>query len=251
MTHTQKESIASRLSQPVIFSIGGTFLVGVILVVLFYFDVDKQLVSVLQWVESLGPEAAVIFVIVMAIVVIFLLPGVIFTWGAGFVFGVVSGTVYVVVGTTLGANAAFLISRYVLGEKAKSYIQSHAKINMINQSLAKDGLRVVTYMRLIPFFPSKLANYLLGLTPVKLRDFSLGTSIGIIPFSLHNVYLGSITSDLMSLGTRTAERTPIEWAVYGVGLILIVAAVFGLGRFARRALNGEALESPIANKDYG
>jgi uncharacterized membrane protein YdjX (TVP38/TMEM64 family) len=252
MVNADKESVAARFSQPLLYSVAGTILVGVVLTVLFYFDIDQKLLSLLQWIEDLGSEAAVIFVVIMAAVVIFLLPGVLFTWGAGFVFGLISGTVYVVVGTTFGAVIAFLISRYLLGDKAKGFIQSHAKIKLVNESLAEDGLRVVTCIRLIPFFPSKLANYVFGLTPVKLRDYSLGTAIGIIPFSLHNVYLGSITSDLVSLGTRTTERTPAEWAAYGVGMVLILAAVIGLGRFARRALSGDIaqVDAAPANRDH-
>ena len=37
------------------------------------------------------------------LVVVFLLPGVLFTTGAGFVFGVVEGSIVVLLGTTLGA----------------------------------------------------------------------------------------------------------------------------------------------------
>lgn len=260
MISAKKGLSATRLSQPLFLTIAGTVLVAVILTVLLYFDVDEQLIQLLQWIEGLGPEAALIFVLIMAIVVVFLLPGVLFTWGAGFVFGVVSGTFYVVVGTTIGATTAFLISRYLLGANAKDYIQSHAKIKLVNESLADDGLKVVTCIRLIPFFPSKLANYLLGLTPVSLKDFSLGTFIGVIPFSLHNVYLGSITSDLMSLGTRTTERTPAEWAAYGVGMILILGAIVGLGRFARKAVSDQVNETQgsesgvsqqVTQKDFG
>jgi len=41
-----------------------------------------------------------------------------FTTGAGFVFGVVEGTLCVVVGTTLGASLAFLmILQYVIGNR--------------------------------------------------------------------------------------------------------------------------------------
>jgi hypothetical protein len=49
----------------------------------------------------------------MAAVVVLVLPGVLFTTGAGFVFGVVKGSIYVVTGTTLGAVLAFLNSRVI------------------------------------------------------------------------------------------------------------------------------------------
>jgi len=40
------------------------------------------------------------------------LPGSILTIGAGVIFGVVRGTIYVSIAATLGATAAFLVGRY-------------------------------------------------------------------------------------------------------------------------------------------
>ncbi|MGV3593270.1 MAG: TVP38/TMEM64 family protein, partial [Gammaproteobacteria bacterium] len=89
---------------------GSLAFVAVILVVLFYFDVHLQLIALLEWVEQQGSMAAVLFIVIMALVVLFLLPGIFFTTGAGYVFGIGLGTLYVVVGTTLGASVAFLIA---------------------------------------------------------------------------------------------------------------------------------------------
>jgi uncharacterized membrane protein YdjX (TVP38/TMEM64 family) len=90
--------------------------------------------------------------------------------------------------------------------------------------------------RLIPFFPFKLSNYFFGLTRFSLRDFMIGTFFGVIPFSLNNAYLGSITADITSLGMRNAERTPFEWAIYGIGFLVAVAALIYFNRLANRAL---------------
>ncbi|WP_236744457.1 VTT domain-containing protein [Marinobacter similis] len=90
--------------------------------------------------------------------------------------------------------------------------------------------------RLIPFFPGKLSNFLFGLTNFSFGGFVVGTFIGVIPFSLHNVYLGSLTADLSTLGARETARTPLEWGIYGAGFVGTVAAVVFFNRLARRAL---------------
>ena len=66
--------------------------------------------------------------------------------------------------------------------------------------------------------------------------YSLGTLIGLVPFSLHNVYLGSLAASLVALDDRVVGRTPVEWTIYGVGFLGTVAAVITLNRIARRAL---------------
>lgn len=210
--------------------------VAVLLLVLYAFGVHQEVVRLLEWFEARGAWAGVLFILIMALVMIFLLPGVLFTTGAGFVFGVVEGTVYVVAGTVLGGAAAFLIARHLFGTWARSFITSRDRLNLVDEGLAPHGWKIVLLTRLIPFFPSKLSNYLFGLTRFSFGGFVAGCTLGYIPFSLHNVYLGSLAADLSTLGVRESGRTPLEWAVYGAGFVATVVAVLYLNRLARRSL---------------
>ena len=211
----------------------GTIFVTVILGLLAFFDVHELLLQQLRVIEAQGNVALLLFILLMALVVFFLLPGIFFTTGAGLVFGVAEGTVAVVLGTTLGAVLAFLTARYLAGARAARYLSAHPKLRVLSAELTRSGWKIVLLIRLVPFFPSKLANYFFGLTKVSLRDFTVGTLVGIIPLSLHNVYLGSVAADLALLGTK---RTPIGWALYIGGFIATIAVVAYLGRLAHRAL---------------
>lgn len=204
-----------------------------------YFDTDQQVLQLLQWLETQGFSALLWFVLVMVLVVVLLLPGVLFTTGAGFVFGVAQGTAAVVVGTTLGATLAFLMARYLAGAGTRRIILSNRWLNVMNRGLGSQGFRVVLLTRLVPFFPGKLSNYIFGLSDVSLRDFVFASLLGFIPFSLHNVYLGSIAADVATLGSRNSERTPLEWSLYGVGFAASILLVLYLNRLASRMLAKE------------
>ncbi|MFC6631769.1 TVP38/TMEM64 family protein [Microbulbifer taiwanensis] len=218
-----------------------TLAVSVAVGLLFYFDLDDRIIEVLQWLEARGWQASLLFILIIAVAIVVLAPGVIFTMGAGFVFGVVKGTLLVIAGTVLGATLAFLIARYLFGERPSRWLMSHIKPPTIGEVIRREGWRMVMLTRLVPLFPFKLSNYFFGLTPVRLWDFVLGNALGIIPITLHNVYLGSIAADLTTMG-QLDERTPAQWAFYGVGFVLAVIAVIGLTRMARRALK-EKIES--------
>ena len=164
------------------------------------------------------------------------LPGIMFTAGAGFVFGLVEGTVYVVVGTTLGAALAFLIARYLFGERASQFVLRHARLRLVSEEFTPQGWKIVLLTRLVPFFPFKLSNYFFGLTQFSLRGFMGGTFVGVIPLSLHNVWLGSIAAGITVPGGHIAARTPFEWVLYGGGFLVIVGLIVYLNRLARRAL---------------
>ncbi|MBY6189442.1 TVP38/TMEM64 family protein [Microbulbifer agarilyticus] len=203
---------------------------------IYYFDLDEQILEILQWLEDQGWQASLLFILIMAAAIICLAPGVIFTMGAGFVFGVIKGTVLVVAGTVLGAGIAFLIARYLFGKRPSEWVMSKVKPANIGDVIRDEGWQMIMYTRLVPLFPFKLSNYFFGLTPVRFRDFLLGNFLGVIPLTLTNVYVGSIASDLTTLGSSEVERTPIEWALYGMGFVLAIVALVGLTRIARRAL---------------
>ncbi|MCW8128292.1 TVP38/TMEM64 family protein [Microbulbifer halophilus] len=210
--------------------------VGAGIGLLLYFDLDERIIEVLQWLEAQGWQASLLFVLIIAVAIVLLLPGVVFTMGAGFVFGVIEGTLLVVAGTALGATLAFLIARYLLPERPSRWVMSHVRPAHLGEVIREEGWSMIMLTRLVPLFPFKLSNYFFGLTPVRLRDFALGNLIGIIPISLNNVYLGSIAADLTTLGQVESERTPLQWTLYGAGFVLAVIGVVGLTRIARRTL---------------
>jgi uncharacterized membrane protein YdjX (TVP38/TMEM64 family) len=205
-----------------------------ILGLLIYFGVQEQVLQLLNWLDTQGIWALILFTLVMALAVVLLLPGLMLTTGAGFMFGVVEGSICVVLGTTLGAALAFLLARHLFGARAKEYVMARTKLNLVSDELTPQGWKIVMLTRLVPFFPFKLSNYFFGLTSFSLRGFVGGTLVGIIPFSVYNVYLGSIASEFMTLGVHHVGRTP--WVLYIAGFLATLIIVFYLNRLARRAL---------------
>lgn len=214
----------------------GFVLVGGATALVISLGAQDEVRRLLEWTDAQGAAAPLVFVVVMALVVFFVLPGVIFTTGAGFVFGVVAGTACVVVGTTLGAALAFLAARYAFGSRAREFVLSRARLRVVGDALGRHGWKVVLLTRLIPFFPGKLSNYFFGVTPVSLSGFVGGTFLGVIPFSLHNVYLGSIAADVATAGSGRGPESLIEWVFYGAGFLATAVAALYLARRAMRAL---------------
>ena len=64
---------------------------GILFWALVHFDVKEHVQALFSWLEDLGAWAPVIFMAIYTLVVILVLPGFIFTLGAGFLFGVFQG----------------------------------------------------------------------------------------------------------------------------------------------------------------
>lgn len=233
---TSSKPPGKRIQSPLWGIAVSVLFVAAVLALLVYFGAHEQVLRLLQWFDAQGAWAPLLFILIMVAVVVLVLPGVLFTTGAGFVFGVVEGSIYVVTGTTLGATLAFLIARYLFGQRARQFVMARSRFRRVSEELTPHGWKIVLLTRLIPFFPSKIANYFFGLTPFSLRGYVGGSLLGFIPFSIYSVYLGSIAADLTTLGARSADRSPLEWSLYGAGFVATVVAVVYLSRLARRAL---------------
>lgn len=122
---------------------------------------------------------------------IILFPGAPLTLLAGATMGVVWGSVVSLIGNTLGAITAFVISRYFLRDffYEKIYLR-YPTIQKYEERFFKKGVSTVIFLRLVPLFPFNVLNYSLGLTRVTLRDYSIGTFFGIIPGTIAFVYFG-------------------------------------------------------------
>ncbi len=177
------------------------------------FNPQELLRNALQWVDSLGVGGGIAFMVLYVVATVAFLPGSILTLGAGVVFGVVMGSVYVFLGATLGAIASFLVGRYLARGWISHKIEGKHKFAAIDQAVANEGFKIVLLTRLSPIFPFNLLNYAFGVTGVSLKDYALG-SIGMIPGTVMYVYTGSLAGDLARIGTESQPSNPtVQWAI--------------------------------------
>lgn len=205
----------------------------IVLTLLAVFDVRGAFREVLSLIERLGVWGPILFIVVYVIATVLFLPGSILTLGAGAVFGVVWGSVVVSVASTLGATAAFLVGRNLARDWVAAKIEGNGTFAALDRAVAQEGWKIVVLTRLSPAFPFTLLNYAFGLTRVKLGHYVFASWIGMMPGTVLYVYLGSLAR---AAGADTQQRTPAQWALYGVGLIATIAVTIVITRIARRAL---------------
>ena len=194
--------------------------------------VQEWLRRALDWAGQLGPWGPVLFIAVYVIATVLFLPGSVLTLGAGAVFGVVWGSIYVSVASTLGATCAFLVGRHFARDAIRRRTAGNERFAALDRAVAAEGWKIVGLTRLSPVFPFALLNYAFGLTQVRLSHFVLASWLGMMPGTVLYVYLGSLAQAAAGERTRTAG----EWAFYAVGLLATVAVTVFLTRVAKRAL---------------
>lgn len=199
------------------------------------------------FLARLGRAAPLAFMGLFVANTVLCLPTALMSLAGGFLFGAAWGALYVWVGAMLGASAAFGISRHWGRHWIQQRIARRPWLLALEQAVSEEGWKIIVLSRLAPGSPFFVLNYLFGLTRVRFRDYFWSTAISVFPGSFLLVYLGS-------LGHRALAghiRSPYEWALYGVGLVALGAAVWLIARRAHRILNrklGAASESPPARR---
>ncbi|MBC8089151.1 MAG: TVP38/TMEM64 family protein [Phycisphaerae bacterium] len=182
------------------------------------------------WVGTLGVWGPLAFIAIYALGAVCLLPVFLLTIASGAIFGVARGSLYVMIGATLGALGGFLVARYLIRDFVAHRIAKNPKLSAIDRAVGEDGRRLVFFLRLSPVVPFVLSNYALGVTRVRLLDFLVGT-IGLTPVVISYAAMGKAAG-----ATNAAGKSALSWPVLAVGIAATVFLAWLMTRIAQRAI---------------
>lgn len=194
----------------------------------------ERLEAALAWIEGLGPVAPLVFIVVYILACLFFVSGAVLTLGAGGVFGLGMGCVYVSIGSTLGAAAAFLAGRYLARDRVARKIAGNDTFTAMDQAVAVEGWKIVGLTRLSPVFPFVLLNYAFGLTKVPFGQYVAASWIGMMPGTVMYVYIGYLAAEA---ATGSTSSGAVAWLLKTVGFVATIIVTVMVTRIARRALN--------------
>ena len=199
---------------------------------------QTALEQLLHFIAGLDPLwAPPIFILCCAVATTMLVPTSMLVLAAGFTFGMVWGGIYGLIGITLGAALSFLISRHLAFGWVHRKSQNHPKFIALDKAIAAEGFKIVALLRFCPLFPHALLNYTFGVMRVTFRDFLGGTILGSIPMIIFFSVIGGSLKSIAEITASERTRTPAEWAFIALTLIVTIAILYYLARFARKALS--------------
>lgn len=201
------------------------------------------------WVAGLGVWGPLVFIAGYLVATVAFVPGVLLTLAAGAIFGLLRGTIYTLIGATLGAAASFLVARYLARARIERKIAGNARFQAIDRAVSREGFKIVALLRLSPLVPFNLLNYSLGLTRVRFLDYFLA-SIAMLPGTLLYVYYGKAAGTLASAAAGHFRKGTGYWVSLGVGLLATVAVTAFITRLASRTLR-QQIDEPTADAAAG
>ncbi|MBL4620237.1 MAG: TVP38/TMEM64 family protein [Marinicaulis sp.] len=190
-----------------------------------------------MWVEAFPFLAMGIFLLIYAGAVTISFPGAsILTVFGGFLFGLWPGVPIIVTAATLGATVIFLASKTALngalGNRASGFV------TRMEKGFREDELSYMFLLRLVPVFPFWAINIAAGVIGVSLRNFLIGTSIGIIPGTFVYASIGHAANKAFDAGKDISLAGLLfkpETLLPIIGLAILATIPIVLKRFSKQA----------------
>ena len=133
-----------------------------------------------EWVEARGAWGPVVFILVMALSVLFApIPNVPIFMAAGLAWGTILGTAYSLIGLMLGSCAAFYVSR-LLGRRHLPKLIGRKAAARLDELVDTFGGKVVFWARMLPVVNFDWISFLAGMTSIRFWPFFLYSLAGMI-----------------------------------------------------------------------
>lgn len=196
----------------------------------FSFEVLRENRQLLRaWVHRAGLLAALSYMAIYAAAIAFSLPGgALLSITGGFLFGAIWGTVYIVIGATVGATALFLIAKTTLGELLRA--KAGPWLRKMEAGFQENALSYLLVLRLVPLFPFFIVNLVPAFLGVPLPTYVLGTFVGIIPGTFVYATVGAGLGSIFDAGgtfSASGILTPqILTALIGLAFLALVPVVY-------------------------
>jgi uncharacterized membrane protein YdjX (TVP38/TMEM64 family) len=139
---------------------------------------------------------------------------------------------------------AFLLGRYYLRKTVKGYIRKNKMriVRAVDIAMKKEGTKMAILLRLVPYIPWNVFNYVAGVTGMRFYSFVVG-SIGGLPWTTVCTFIGSGLSDLDEAANGTSGGGGKERNIILVaGLVSTVVTTVAVNFYAKKALAEIELE---------
>ena len=202
--------------------LGGKFLLS--------YDYGKHTLELIRWLRKdvglkTGCSVLTVLTVIATPMFITTTP---FNVGAGAVYGVWTGSLISLVGTTVGAVVCFVATRFGPARQwARQKIASNKTLTALDVATVNGGAGIVMLSRLSPMFPFAVCSFAFGACQCTFWDFLSGTVVGLVPGTVMTSYIGWNLYDVTKKGA--SEEESIRWAMYRLIFVVVLTVVSGLG----------------------
>lgn len=195
----------------------------------------RHIPAVEAFIASLGIWGPVIFIALFVFTMPFFVPNAPFAMAAGALFGLLWGTVYIVIAGLVAELLIFSGGHKLLRGRVERVLKKHPKLVALRGALTEKPIRFMVLLRLspIPFTP---ICYMLSTTRVSYRDYIVGYC-GYIPGNFVTVYFGFVAKHVAKMAGGAEDLSLPKVIIAVVTLIATAILVTYISHAAKKALD--------------
>ena len=206
--------------------------------VFFYFRINHYLsFSSLQmhhqqlvfWTNNHYFFAVILFMSIYILCIATSVPGaLILTLTGGLLFGVLWGTVFVVISATIGSTIIFFLVKYALSDWVAK--KTAGWVKKMRVGFQHNAFSYLIVLRLMPIFPFAVVNLVPALLGIEAKTFILATFFGIIPGSLIYASVGNSLNHLFDIGQtpnfKIIFSPPLFLPLLGLAILSLLPVLY-------------------------
>ena len=165
-------------------------------------------------IKNSGNYAPLIYIALFSILPTFFMPVTILAMAAGYVFGIIPAGIYTFIGALINSTITYYLGKYVAYDfinDIASEKYSDVYNNLKYKSSGKEGFIFMIIIRLLPFVPYTLLNYMSGAVGFNYPIFISSSMIGILPGIFIYTNIGT---NLSSIGSKDFYISVIIFLVF-------------------------------------
>ncbi|HVL76712.1 MAG TPA: VTT domain-containing protein, partial [Noviherbaspirillum sp.] len=144
----------------------------------------------------------------------------------GIVFGPFEGSLYAAGGCVLSAAAGYGLGRWLGRETVQRMLGP--RMNRLSRRLARQGIAAMIVIRMLPIAPFTVVNIVAGTSHIRLRDYLIGTLLGMLPGIFVTVtFVHHLAEAIRNPSVGTV-------AVLGTVALALIGLAMGLQKLLRR-----------------
>ncbi|KAL6049123.1 hypothetical protein QOT17_020674 [Balamuthia mandrillaris] len=214
--------------------VGGVALAALLLLSLYYRSEVEVVRPFLRWLSEIGLWGNLLFVVAFVVIGFPFTMGYIpLAIGAGFLYGMLGGTLTISVGATLGCAVCFLLCRTVTRSWMERKLSGNPKFHTFMREVERNAWKLTFLTRLLPL-PFGLVNALFALSSISFPVYLVGSFIGLLPFQLLWTHFGTTLKDLSQVDN--VPFGPGQQLLMLLQLLLMVGLTLYMVRLGRNSV---------------
>ncbi|HTH61377.1 MAG TPA: VTT domain-containing protein [Paraburkholderia sp.] len=133
---------------------------------------------------------------------------------AGLLFGPVAGSAYALAGTLIAAVVTYYIGVWAGRDAVRQ--RAGTRLNRLSERMGKQGIVAVVVLRVVPLAPFMLVNLAAGASHIGLRDYLIGTALGMGPGI---VLAATFANQLVTVVRHPSPGPMLLLAAIGIALV--------------------------------